>query len=115
MPSKGHEQLKHALWDAFTQELGSHKDEIQRHSELVTYALNMAKMQADRQDQLLQSEERKESRLFRSTVRKYMDSSSIEYQDLKLQKKERASSQYSAFHFDLCWLTACRGQVSATA
>ncbi|KAH6672691.1 hypothetical protein F5X68DRAFT_174926, partial [Plectosphaerella plurivora] len=79
-----HAHLKQILWETFTQEISSHKNEIQQRSGLVRYALEIAKMQADRKEQQFQAEERKNSKLFRKAV-----GASVDFQRMQLEKTER--------------------------
>ncbi|ORY61553.1 uncharacterized protein BCR38DRAFT_373468, partial [Pseudomassariella vexata] len=82
-------QVIQAFWKSFEQEFRPDKDNIQRCSDDVKTAIDLAKAQADLQDQQLQAQERKEALKTRRTLKNFISRHDSQLDQLRLQSTER--------------------------
>lgn len=93
----GQQKLKRAILQSFEQEMQSDVQEIQKLGKDVKAEIDLAAAHAERQDQRLQAQERKNATRSRSRLRSFMpkvERGLDEIRAMQLQQSTRKSSEY---------------------
>ena len=96
LPVAGQKQLKAAIFTSLEQEIEPEVSDIRRMGKIAEDEINLAKAQADHQDQMLQEKERAAALKQRSRLRRFIPRVEGELdtiKELQMQRSTRQSSQ----------------------